>query len=103
MKCNFMFSSVPRERKKCEWNSVPRSDVTWVGIPCFEKMCMRNNRATSSEVTVSVVGMKAACFVNLSTITNMAVCFPDFGSCSMKSMEMESHGRSGIGRGFSFP
>ena len=45
----------------------------------------------------SWVGMKRDCFVRQSTITNIAVCPSDAGSCSIKSIEMDSHGRGGIG------
>ena len=36
-------------------------------------------------------------FESLSTMTRIAVNPEELGSCSMKSMEIESHGRSGIG------
>src|SRR6267154_1765981 len=57
-----MSRAFPRERKKCDMNSVPRSEVTWAGTPCLEKMCNRKSRANSGEVMVSWVGMKTACF-----------------------------------------
>ena len=41
--------------------------------------------------------MKILCLLRRSTTTRMAVNPSDLGSCSMKSMEMESQGRSGIG------
>ena len=46
---------------------------------------------------MSYVGMNMLCLVSLSTITNMAVFPADGGRCSMKSMEIESHGQVGIG------
>src|SRR5258708_9177607 len=45
----------------------------------------------------SWVGMKRDCFVRRSTITNIAMCPSDAGSCSIKSIEMDSHGHGGIG------
>src|SRR5260370_39167998 len=43
------------------------------------------------------VGMMRDCFVRQSTITNIAVCPSDAGSCSIKSIGMDSHGHGGIG------
>ena len=59
--------------------------------------------ASSAEVIVSTIGMKILCLVSLQTITNIEVNPEDGGSCSMKSIEMESHGRSGIGSCFRKP
>jgi len=44
-----------------------------------------------------------ACLESLSTMTRMAVKPVDEGSCSMKSMEMEFQGFSGMGSCFSNP
>ena len=52
---------------------------------------------------VSYVGMNMACLDNRSTTTRIAVKPEEEGSCSMKSMEMESHGLSGIGSCLSSP
>src|SRR5260221_413103 len=78
-------------------NSEPRSEVMWDGMPCFENTWVRNSWASSRESMESWVGMKRDCFVRWSTITNIAVCPSDAGSCSIKSIEMDSHGRGGIG------
>ena len=50
-----------------------------------------------SEVIVSCVGMNSACFERRSTMTRIVVKPEDAGSCSIKSMEMEFHGRLGMG------
>ena len=47
--------------------------------------------------------MKMDCLVSRSTMTRMAVYPPESGNCSMRSMEMEFHGRSGIGSCFNVP
>ena len=46
---------------------------------------------------VSWVGMKMDYLESWSTTTRMAVKPEDEGSCSMKSIEMEFHGFSGMG------
>ncbi len=52
---------------------------------------------SSSEPMESWVGMKRDCLVRQLTITKIAVCPSDVRSCSMKSIEMDSHGCGGIG------
>ena len=52
---------------------------------------------------VSWVGMKIACFVRQSTTTRIVVYLDDFGSCSMKSIDIEFQGCSGIGSCLSRP
>jgi len=42
-------------------------------------------------VRVSWVGMKIPCLESWSTMTRMAVCPAEAGSCSMRSIDMESH------------
>ena len=89
--------SFTRDRKKCETNSVPRSEVTCDGTPCFEKTWSMNNWASCIEVIVSCVGIKIDCLDSQSTTTKMAVKPNEGGSCSMKSIEIEFQGFSGIG------
>jgi len=47
--------------------------------------------------------MNIPCFERRSTTTRMEVNPSEEGSCSMKSMDMECHGRAGIGSCFSRP
>jgi len=47
--------------------------------------------------------MNMACFDSWSMTTSMAVKLDEDGSCSMKSIEMEFHGRSGTGNCVSIP
>ena len=103
MKCRVMPSAFPRERKKCETNSEPLSEVTWEGTPCFENTCATKSFANSGEVMVSWVGMNIPCFERRSTTTRMEVNPSEEGSCSMKSMEMECQGRAGMGSCFRRP
>ena len=58
---------------------------------------MTKRRASSAEVMVSWVGMNMACFDSQSTITRMVSKLEEEGSFSMKSIEIEFHGHSGIG------
>ena len=53
--------------------------------------------ASSSEVMVLCMGMKMHCFERRSTMTNTEVNLEEDGSCSMKSIEMEFQGHSGMG------
>src|SRR5258705_7293564 len=92
-----MLSRDPSEWKKWDMNSVPQVEVTWDGVPCFENTWVRNSWASSRELMELWVGMKRDCLVRWLTITNIAVCPPDAGSCSIKSIEMDSHGCGGIG------
>ena len=98
-----MLNSLPRDRKKCDTNSGLRSDVMCDGAPCFEKTCERNKRESLGEVMESCVGMKRECLVSWLTTTRMDEKLSDSRSCSMKSIEMESHGRVGIGSCLSNP
>lgn len=64
---------------------------------------MTKSCARSDEVQRDVVGIKIDCLVNLSTMTRMELKSFEKGKVSMKSIEMESQGRSGIGSGFRVP
>src|SRR5258707_11710663 len=98
-----MLSRDPSEWKKCDTNSVLRSEVTWPGMPCFENTWVRNNRATWGASIVSKVGMNSDCLVSLSTTTRIAMNPSDAGSCSIKSIETDSQGWIGIGSCLSSP
>ena len=49
------------------------------------------------------MGIKIACFVSWSTTTKIVVNPSEGGNCSMKSMEIEFHGFSGIGSCWRLP
>ena len=55
-----------------------------------------NMTARSSDVQWIVVGMNIPCLESRSTMTKIESHPKDVGSVSMKSIEMEFHGRSGI-------
>ena len=59
-----------------------------------------NLTAKSLEVQWIVVGMKMPCLVSQSTTTKIASQTEDVGRVSMKSIEIEFHGRLGIGSCF---
>ena len=96
-----MSSAFPREWKKQETNSGPWSEVTCSGMPCLENTCIMNSIARSSEVQRMVVGMNMPCLESRSTITRIESQPEDVRKVSMKSIEMEFHGHSGIGSCFS--
>ena len=91
-----MLSALPSVWKKEDTNSEPQSDVTWEGTLCLEKTWMTKSLASLEEVMVSCVGMKMLCFDSQSTMTRMMSKPEDGGNFSMKSMEMEFQGHSGI-------
>ena len=62
-----------------------------------------NNTARSSDMQWTVVGMNMLCLVSWSTITRIESELEDVGSVSMKSIEMEFQGHSGIGSSFNKP
>ena len=89
--------------EKRETNSGPWSEVTCSGTPCLENMCIMNSIARSSEVQWMVVGMNMPCLESRSTIARIELQPEDVRRVSMKSIEMEFHGCSGIGSCFSKP
>ena len=98
-----MSRAFPGEWKKWEMNSEPWSEVMWKGTPCLEKTWKRKSFANSGDVTLLLVGMNMHCFDSWSTTIRIAVYPEELGSCSMKSIEMEFHGFSGIGSCLSKP
>ena len=103
MKWSFIPSSLPREQKKWDMNSVPWSKVTCLGVPCLVNTWVRKSLVSWGELMVLWVGINRACLVNLLTITKIAVNPSNAGNCSMKSIEMESHSWFGMGSCFSTP
>ena len=98
-----MSSAFPREWKKQETNSGPQSKVACSRTLCLENTCIMNSIARSSEVQWMVVGMNMPCLESRSTITRIELQPEDVGRVSMKSIEMEFHGHSGIRSCFSKP
>jgi hypothetical protein len=58
---------------------------------------MMNSWVSCGVVILSTVGMNMPCLESRSMMTRIVVCPSDSGRCSMKSMEIEFHGRSGTG------
>ena len=56
-----------------------------------------NRHAKSVDVMVSWAGIKITCLVSWSTMTKIVSNPEDNGSFLIKSIEMEFHGRLGIG------
>ena len=62
-----------------------------------------NSVAKSVEVISLTVGMKMDYLVRQSTITRMEVKELEGGNCSIKSIEIDSQGRGGMGSCWSVP
>ena len=75
----------------------PQSQVTWDGTLCFENMWRMNRFANCCAVISLTVGMNMPCLESLSMMTRIAVWPSESGNCSMKSIEIEFHGLSGMG------
>ena len=88
-----MSRAVPSEQKNEDTNSIPQSEVTCDGTPCFENTWSTNSFASIRAVMVLTVRMNNDCLVKRSTMTRIVSNPEDRGSFSMKSMEMEFHGR----------
>src|SRR5882724_10175319 len=76
----------------------PRWEMLSVGVPCFTKTCDKKMQARSSASMSQKVGMNSAILVRCHTTTRIISCPSDRGSPSIKSIEIESQGRSPIGR-----
>ena len=98
-----MSRTFPSKQKKAETNSKHRLEVTCEGMPCLEKTWRMNSLANIGEVMVLMVGIKIDCLVRQSTITSIVSELLDMGNFSMKSMDIEFHGLSGIGSCFRSP
>ena len=96
MKCSFISRTFLSEWKKAETNSEPRSEVTCKGMPCLEKTWRMDNLANIGGMMVLTVGIKIECLVRQSMMTNIMSELSDMGNFSMKSMDIEFHGLSGI-------
>ena len=89
--------------KNLETNSEPRSEVTWVGTLCLENTFLMKSSARLAASIDLYVGVNITCLVSLSTTTRMSVNPWDSGSCSIKSIDMDSQGCGGIGNCLSNP
>src|SRR5258707_8718375 len=102
VKCNLIWSSLPKEWKKCNMNSKPQSDVMCDGTLCLENTWVRNSCATCGTFTVSWEGMNITCFIKWSMTTRIVEKSSEAGSCLMKSIEIDDHGQEGIRSCFNF-
>ena len=75
----------------------PQSHVTWDGTLCFENTWRMNRFANCCAVILLTVGMNIPFLESLSTMMRIAEWPSESGNCSIKSMEIEFHGLSGIG------
>ncbi|MEE6524573.1 hypothetical protein FKM82_024128 [Ascaphus truei] len=77
----------------------PLSDTMFRGVPCNLKISLMKTSDNIDAVGRPFIGMKCACFENLSTTTSMVSMPLDLGNSTIKSIDMCVHGRSGIGNG----
>ena len=82
---------------------MPQSEDTCEGMPCLEKIWRTNSLASMGDVMVSMVRIKINCWVRWSMITSIVSEPSDIGNFSMKSMDIEFQGLSGIGSCFRSP
>ena len=103
MKCSFKSKTFPSEQKKAETNSEPRSEAMYEGMPCLEKTWRTKNLANIGDIMVLTVGININCLVRGSIMTNIMSEPSEMGNFSMKSLDIEFHGLSGIGSCFRSP
>ena len=82
--------------KNLETNSEPRSEVTWVSTLCLENTFLTKISARPAALIDLCIGVNIACLVSLSTTTRMSVKPWDSGSCSIKSIDMDSRVVEGL-------
>ena len=75
---------------------MPRLEVTCEGTPCLEKTWRTNSLASMGDMVLTV-GIKIDCLVRRLMMTSIVSEPLDIGSFSMKSMDIEFQGLSGIG------
>src|SRR5215469_2419865 len=93
-----MLSMWYRDFQNLDTKCLPRSDTISDGAPCLENTCRRKRRATPSVSTFLCVGMKSPIFISWHTTTKIVSKPSEGGKPSIKSMEMDDQGRSGMGR-----
>ncbi len=86
------------EAQNSDVKSFPRSETISAGSPCCAKISRRKTRASSGASMVLMVGMNRAILVRRSTTTRMQSNPSESGRPSMKSIESEFQGCSGMGR-----
>jgi len=91
-----MLREVPKEQKKFDINSELLSEITWEGMSCLENTWRTNRYAKSVDMMMSWAKIKIVCLVSQLTMIKIMSNPEDNGSFSMKSIEMEFHGRSEI-------
>ena len=68
-----MLSILANALKNLETNSLPLSDVIWVGVLCFENTSRMKTSDNFFMLIVLLVGTKIACFISLSMTTSILV------------------------------
>ena len=74
---------------------MPQLEVTCEGTPCLEKTWRMNSLASMGDMVLTV-RIKIDCLVRQSMMTSIVLELLDIGSFSIKSMDIEFQGLSGI-------
>jgi hypothetical protein len=90
--------SLQRDVQNRDVKSFPQSEMISLGVPCLANTYRKKSMGTSPESMSENVGMKSAIFVSQWTITRIMSWPSDRGNPSMKSIEIESHGYSPMGK-----
>ena len=80
-----------------------QSEMMESGRPKWLATTRTNISAKSKAVSPVVIGTNWACLVSQSTMTHMALNNPNFSRFTMKSIEIDSYGRPGMGLGIRVP
>ena len=89
---------VQSEAQKRETKCFPLSETMSAGVPCLVKMFCRKIFASCGASMSDLMGMKWAILVSQSTTTSIVSKPLETSNHSIKSMDMEDQGLSGIGR-----
>lgn len=101
LRLDLMLRILQSEDQNLDTKCLPLSETMSVGMPCFGKTCIVKILASWGALSSACIGMNRAILVRQSTMTSIMLL--DSGSHSMKSIEIELHGRSGMGKNCSGP
>ena len=86
-----------------EVNKGSLSEIIHLDSPCNLNILLKYIRDNSSAFIFEVQGTKCACLVNVSTNVAMESYQSAMGKPDIKSMDIVSHGRDALGKGYKVP
>ena len=101
--CKEVFQASSNPFQKLDRNLGSLSQTILLGRPCYLTTTATKAWAKVLAVVSDCKGMKWACFENLSTTVRILQYPLLTGKSTIRSMEISTHGRSGIGKGFKSP